>query len=157
VTIAEGLLRDLQQERHQGWRSFLTGDESWFFCVTDFERMWVPEGQMPQSRPRTIISTPKVMVSIFWSPVGFPVITALPPKTSFSSAYFCDHIIPKIVERLPFDLVQSPRKLASHMNNASLHCARPWRQCLKKFRIRPIDHSPDFALSFLQTFIYWAS
>jgi hypothetical protein len=59
VTMAEGLLRDLQQARHQGWRSFLTGDESWFFYVTDFERIWVHEGQMLQSRPRTIISTQK--------------------------------------------------------------------------------------------------
>jgi hypothetical protein len=43
----ESLLRDLQQAGHEGWRSFLTGDESWFFFVPDFERMWVPEGQMP--------------------------------------------------------------------------------------------------------------
>jgi hypothetical protein len=39
VTMAEGLLRDLQQARHQDWRYFLRGDESWFFHVTDFERM----------------------------------------------------------------------------------------------------------------------
>jgi hypothetical protein len=137
------LLRDLHQARDQGWRYFLTGDESWFFYVTDFERMWVPEGQRPQSWPRTIISTATVMVSIFSSPIGFPVITALPPKTSFSSVYFCDHIIPKIVAGLPFDLAQSPRKLMLHMDNANPHRAHASLECFEKYRIRPIDHSPS--------------
>jgi hypothetical protein len=122
--MSEGPVKDLEQARHQRWRYFLTGDESWFLNATDFERMWVPEGQMPQSRPRVIVSTPKVMVSIFWSPVGFAVITALPPKTKFSSAYFCDNIIPEIVEGMPFDLAKSPRKLMLHMDNPSPHRAR---------------------------------
>jgi histone-lysine N-methyltransferase SETMAR len=90
------------------------------------------------------------MVSIFWSSIGFPGITAFLPKTSFSSAYFCDHIIPKIVEALPFDLAQSPRKLMLQMDHASPHPARTSLECLKKFRIRSIDHppySPDLAPS----------
>lgn len=105
--MAEGPLRDLDQARHRGWRYFLTADESWLFYATDFERIWVSEGEMPQSRPRTVTSTPKVMVSIFWSPIGFPLITALPPKTNFSSAYLCGNIIPKIIQALPFDFAQS--------------------------------------------------
>jgi hypothetical protein len=64
------------------------------------------------------------MVSIFWSPVGFPVITALPAKTKFSSVDFCETIIPKIVKGMPFDLAESPRKLMLHMDNASPRRAR---------------------------------
>jgi transposase len=89
-------------------------------------------------------------VSIFWCPVGFPDSTALPPKTKFSSTYFCNNIIPKIVERMPFDLAESPRKLMLRMDNASPHRARGSCKCLKKFRIRPIRHppySPDLAPS----------
>jgi hypothetical protein len=139
VTMSEGLLKDLEQARHQGWHYFLTGDESWFFYATDFERMWVPDGQMPQSRPRTIVSTPKVMVSIFWSPIGFPVMIALPPKTKFTSAYFCNDIIPKIVEGMPFDVAKSPRKLMLHMDNATPHQARASCEYLK-FSICNISH-----------------
>jgi hypothetical protein len=91
---------------------------------TDFERMWVPEGEMPRSRPWVIVSTPKVMGSIFWSPVGFPVITALPPRPKVSSASFYDNIIPKIVEGIPFDLAESPRKLMLHTDNTSRRRAR---------------------------------
>jgi hypothetical protein len=112
--------------------------------------MWVPEGEIPQSRPWVIVSTPKVMVSIFWSPVGFPIITALPPKAKFSSAYLCDNIIPKIIEAMPVELTESPRKLMLHMDQASPHRERASCKCLKKSRIRPIGdppNSPDLAPS----------
>jgi hypothetical protein len=82
------------------------------------------------------------MMSIFSWPISFPVITALPPKTSFSSAYFGDHIIRKIVEGLAFDLAQSPRKRMLQMNHALRHRARTALECFEKFRIHPIDHPP---------------
>jgi hypothetical protein len=80
-------------------------------------------------------------------PIGFSVISALPPRIKFSLAYFCDDIIPKIVEEMPFDLTKSPRKLMLHMYHATPH--RPSLECLKTFRIRPIRHpsySPDLTL-----------
>jgi hypothetical protein len=48
------------------------------------------------------------MVSTFWCPLNFSVITALPPRTKFTTAYFWRDITPKIVEEMPFDLVNSP-------------------------------------------------
>jgi histone-lysine N-methyltransferase SETMAR len=148
--MTNALLEHLYQAWHQGWCYFVAGDESWFFYTTDFERMWLPEGAMPQSRLRMIISTPKVDVSIFWSPIGFPVITAFPPKAKFSVECFCGDTIPKIVKGMPFDLETSPRKLMLHMDNASSHRTRESINCLDRFRIRPIDHppsSPDMATS----------
>jgi transposase InsO family protein len=71
------------------------------------------------------------------------VITALLPKTKFSSTYFCNDIIPKIVEEMPFDLAKSHRKLMLHTDNATPHCGHPTRECLKKFRIPRILHLPD--------------
>jgi hypothetical protein len=119
--------------------------------------MWFPEGQMLQSRPRTIISTAKVMISMFSSPIGFPVITALPPKTSFYSGYFCDHIIPKIGEGLPFDLAQSPRKLMLHMDNASptVHIPRSSVSRNSEVAQSIIRHPPRISLH--QRFFYLES
>jgi hypothetical protein len=114
------------------WRSVVV----FVLYATDSERMWVPEGEMPQSRPRVIVSTPKVIVSIFWSPVGFTVITALPPKTKFSSAYFCDNSIPEIVKGRPFDLAKSPRKLMLHLGNV-----RPLRARIR----RGFEENPNMA------------
>jgi hypothetical protein len=61
-----------------------------------------------------MISTLKVMVSIFWSLFGFPVVPALPPRTRFTTAHCCGDIIPKIVEGMSFDLGNSPTTDAAH-------------------------------------------
>jgi hypothetical protein len=71
----------------------------------------------------TIISTPKVMTSIFWSLVGFLVIAALPPNTKFTADCFCGDIIPMIIEGVPFDLATSPRQLTPHTDNTNPHRA----------------------------------
>jgi hypothetical protein len=90
------------------------------------------------------------MISIFWFPLGFPVIAAIPLRPKSTAAYFCSDIILKIVEGIPFDLANSLRQLMGHINNTTAHLAAESITCLKKFRIRPIDHStcsPDLALS----------
>jgi hypothetical protein len=82
------------------------------------------------------------MVSIFWSPLGFPVTTVLPPRTIFTAASFYGDIIPKIVDGMSFDLANSPRQLILQMDSATPHRAPESITCLKKFRIRQIDHPP---------------
>jgi hypothetical protein len=104
VIMAESLLEKPRQAQHQGWSYFLTGEKPWFFYVTDFEQMGLPEGAMPQSYPKTIISTPEVMLSMFYSEIGFSVILALPPITKCTASYSREEINPKIVEGMPFDL-----------------------------------------------------
>jgi hypothetical protein len=46
VTMAESLLKNLRQVRHQGWQYFLTGNESQFLCYGP-EQMWLPQGVKP--------------------------------------------------------------------------------------------------------------
>jgi hypothetical protein len=87
-----------------------------------------------------MISTPKVMVSIFWSKLGFSMITVIPPRTKFSALHFCGDIIPRLVERMPFDQAKSARQLMLHMNNATPSESGESIPYLKKFRIRLINH-----------------
>jgi hypothetical protein len=82
VEMANPMLKMIAEARHQSWRYLLTGDESWFFSSTDYEQMWLPQGENAPTRARHVISTPKVMIIIFWSPLGFPVIGALPAGES---------------------------------------------------------------------------
>jgi hypothetical protein len=55
-----------------------------------------------------MISAQKIAPSMFWSPLGFPVITVLSPRTKFTAADFYNNIIHKIVEGMPFNLENSP-------------------------------------------------
>jgi hypothetical protein len=79
---------------------------------------------------------------MFWFPLGFLVITAFAPRTKFTVADLCSDITPKIVEEMPFDLANSPRQLMLHMSNATPHRIGESITCLKKFRVRPINHPP---------------
>jgi hypothetical protein len=80
---------------------------------------------------------------MFWPPLGFPVITAFPYRAKVTATYFWSDIIPKRAEGIPFGLANSPRHLMLYMNNNSIYRARESIAYLKKFRIRPIGHSPD--------------
>jgi histone-lysine N-methyltransferase SETMAR len=97
-----------------------------------------------------MVSLQKVMILVFWFPLGFPVITVPLRRAKFTAAYFCGDVIPKIIEGMPFDLTDSPRQLMMHMNNVTPRRAREWITRLRKLRICLIDHppySPDLAPS----------
>jgi transposase len=98
---------------------------------------------MAPTRARHIISTPTVSIAIFWSPLGFPVIDALPNGEKFTAQYFCDNIVPQIAEQRSSDARQKTgRKLVLHMDNAILHRAKLKKSCFKTLRIREADHPP---------------
>jgi hypothetical protein len=67
-------------------------------------------------------SSPKVMIIMFWSPLGFPVIQALPPRVTFTSEFFADAILSDVVIAKPTG--DPSRRLVLHMDNASPRRAR---------------------------------
>jgi hypothetical protein len=69
-----------------------------------------------------MISSLKAMVIIFWSPLGFPVIQALPPKVTFTSEFCVDTVLPYIVTTKRAD--DPGRWLVLHMDSASAYRAR---------------------------------
>jgi hypothetical protein len=65
------LLTTLRRAKSTGWRSFSTGDESWFFYYTPHQGLWVrPDMDAPEVS-RRLIATPKLMVAVFWGFQGF--------------------------------------------------------------------------------------
>jgi hypothetical protein len=97
--MANSMLRVIGEAHHQNWRYFLTGDEPCFFYSIDYEQMRLPQGEKAPTRAIRIISTPKVMIIICWSPLRFPVIDALPAGEKFTARYFCDNTVPQIAEQ----------------------------------------------------------
>jgi hypothetical protein len=95
-----------------------------------------------------MISSPKAMTIIFWSPLGFPVIQALPPNVTFTAEFFVESIVPDIVAAKPAS--DTHRRLVLHMDKASPHRALLTSQNLKENGIVARPHpafSPDLAPS----------
>jgi hypothetical protein len=95
-----------------------------------------------------MIGSPKAMIIIFWSPLGFPVIQALPSKVTFTSEFFVDAILPHTVAAKP---ASDPfRRLVLHMEGPSWHRARLTARKLQENQITASLHpafSPDLAFS----------
>lgn len=151
VEISKQLLEVIAQARHQSWAFFLTGDESWFYFITDFETQWLRPDEKPSTRPRTIISTPKRMLTIFWSPLGFRIVEMLPQGMKFSAEYFTNVILQKITETHPPVVLNQPqRRVVIHMDNATPHRAKMVQEFANKNRLKMAPHppySPDLAPS----------
>jgi hypothetical protein len=122
--MANSMLKMIAEARHQSWRYFLSGDESWFFYLIEYEQMWLPQGEKAPTRARHIIAEPKVMIIIFWSPLGFPVIDAPSTGERFRARYFGDNIVPQIAEQRSSGARQDRgRKSVVHIDNATHHRA----------------------------------
>jgi hypothetical protein len=113
--------------------------------------MSLPPGEMAPTRARQIISTTKVLITIFWSPLGFPVIDPLPAGEKFTARYFCGNIAPQIAKQRSSDARQNRgRKFVVHLDNAIPHRVKFTKSCFNTLRLPEADdlrYSPDLAAS----------
>jgi hypothetical protein len=91
VEAAIELKKVLCSGKHCDWRYILMGDELWFYFTTNPDYAWVPGRAVTATRPRQIISSSKRMLTVFWSPLGFPLVQILPKGHHFHAEYLCNH------------------------------------------------------------------
>jgi hypothetical protein len=68
----------LQHQKDRARYDIVTLNESWFYFMTGYERVWLPEGTEAPEREWITIQSRKIMVTIVWNPTGFYWIVALP-------------------------------------------------------------------------------
>jgi hypothetical protein len=86
---------------------------------------------------------PKVMIIIFSSPLGFPVIGALPGGDRFPAPYLCDNMMPQIAEQGQSDARRKGGgKSVRQQGNATPHRAKLTKSCFKTFRLREAGQPP---------------
>jgi hypothetical protein len=64
------LLITLRRAKSAAWRSFSTGDESWFFYYTPHRKLWIPPDVEAPEVAQQLIATLKLMITIFWGCFG---------------------------------------------------------------------------------------
>jgi histone-lysine N-methyltransferase SETMAR len=151
VESAIQLKKILLSAKHRGWRYILTGDESWFYFTINYDHIWLPDGALTPTRPRHTINTPKRMLTIFWSPLGFPLVQLLPKGQHFNARYFCENILQEINQNRPAATAEDGRRnILLHFDNATPHTAGETLGFLKSHRMKRAPHpafSPDLAPS----------
>jgi hypothetical protein len=124
VESAIALKKGSCSAKHQGGRYILTGDKSWFYLSNNPDHAGVPEGAVIPTRSRQTISSPKRILTGFWSPLDFPLVRMLPTGAHFDPHYFCTNIIPDIDRIRPAATAEDARRnVFLHFDNASPHTA----------------------------------
>jgi hypothetical protein len=86
----------------------------------DHEQIWLRPGETLPERARHTIQDRKIMVTIAWNPLGFPLIVALSKGPIFNAEYYRDNILAALTQLQPDD---DGRKLVVHVDNAKAHTA----------------------------------
>jgi hypothetical protein len=126
VELSRELPLTLRSSKYHGWSHLLTCDESWFWLAIEYEQQWfAPSAERP-ARLRKMINSPKAMIIIFWSPLGFPVIQARQPKVPFTSEFFVDAILLHVAAKS----AGSPgHRMVLHMFSNQDHKQGVFRSC----------------------------
>jgi hypothetical protein len=81
----------------------------------------------------------KIMATIAWNQLGFPLIGALPKGCTFNTEYYRDNILAALTQLQPED---DERKLVVHADNARAHIAQKYRAFCEENRLRLAPHPP---------------
>jgi histone-lysine N-methyltransferase SETMAR len=122
--------------------------------ATDHEQIWFRPGKTPPERARHTFQDRKIMVTIAWNRLGFPLIVALPKGHTFNGEYYRDNILAPLTQLQPED---DRRKLVVHADNARAHTDQKYRTFWEENGLRRAPHprySPDLAPSDFLLFGY---
>jgi transposase len=147
----------LQTAKKLRWRFILTGDESWFFYVNEHQKLWLPPDSEAPEVSRRLISTPKVMITLFWNTSGLHVSDFLAGE-SFNAEYFVRDIMHRI-HLLPIVSIahEQTKRFVLHMDNAPIHHSKVPKAKLSQMPVHLAPHppySPDLAPSDFLLFGY---
>jgi histone-lysine N-methyltransferase SETMAR len=113
--------------------------------------MWIPDGEEVLTRPRRMIASPKRMLAVFWSPLGFSLVEIIPKGIRFDSQYFYSNILSAIVQNQPSETSEDRRRrIMVHFDNATPHTTKRTIDELMANRLTRRPHpvfSPDLAPS----------
>jgi hypothetical protein len=136
-------LEVLQAAKRLGWRFILTGNESWFFYYNPKRKLWLPPDADASQVARQLISTPTVMVTLFWNAWGVHVSNALLSE-SFNADYFVRHIFEPIHSLQIVAVAHKQRKqFILHLDNSLIHRAKAAKAKLPQMPIHLAPHRPD--------------
>jgi histone-lysine N-methyltransferase SETMAR len=146
VEVAKILLKMLANATLAQLRLIITGDETWVYFSNPRSSMWVGSDIPRPEKPKLTIGSKKVMITVFWSPVGMYLIEMLSPGERFTKQYFIDEILAKLYNRI---CNTRPKKKTEdvflHFDNARPHLVDDILDQMEFTRLPHPPFSPDLA------------
>jgi hypothetical protein len=151
VTLSHEILAVLESDRRNSFQNVITRDESWFFLYYPRDSICAQSrDEVPEIISQQIDSE-KCLISVLWSVNGMQSLEDVPKATTYHSAFFCDIIVPSLVQGLCSDSARRSLKGCDiHFDNTRPHNSKRSTECLRTPKIKRIpqpSYSPDKAPS----------
>jgi hypothetical protein len=104
-------LRHVRAAGHNGWRDFVTLNESWFYDHTDDESIWLSGAFSSPERELGMIACAKSILAVVWNPSWFHVADVRSKGVKFRSAYYLSHVMDRLLAALQLDQRDPFRKI----------------------------------------------
>jgi len=139
----------------------VTGDETRVSHITPESKQqslhWKHTGSLKRKKFKQMISTRKIMCTVFWDRQGVLLVEFLPQDTTINSAVYCEMLkkLRRAIQNKRCDML-SATILWLH-DNARLHSAAQTQDLITSFRWEQTDHppySPDLAPSDFHLFLH---
>jgi hypothetical protein len=101
-------------------------------------------GETPPERAMNTIQDRKIMVTIAWNPLGFPLIVALTKERTFNAEYYRNNILVALTQLQP---EEDGRKLIVQSDNARAHTAQNVEFFAKKMDCGSLPIHPTHLIS----------
>ena len=151
VNDSKELLSILERAKKQGWRTILTGDQSWFTFAYPNKGQWLEAIEDRPEEESGKIQVQKLMITVIWGVHGFYLVDFLERSRSYDSMYFISHILEPLHKKIDEILTPSiKRRLWLHLDNCRVHNSKKTSQKTEElgFTRTPHPHySPDIAPS----------
>jgi hypothetical protein len=128
--MSQNLVQALQLTKHHAWKYIVTLNEIWFYFSNHFDRIWLPDDELPPSFRKQTIASQKLMITIIWNPREFHVMHALPKEIQWTGRYYSNNILSQISA---VQDVGNRRKVIVHADNAGEYVV----QCVTEY----MDHN----------------
>jgi histone-lysine N-methyltransferase SETMAR len=137
------LLSMLAMYAEHDFEGIATGDESWFQYTSYSGSMFADSRESVTPRIRHDISTPKTMITIFFTSRRLLVSEALPKGTKFNQDYFIQYILPGLYrEKTRISRKTGFPAFSVHMDNSMCHNGRKVSDIFARRSIERAPHPP---------------
>ena len=141
IEISKELFEFLTSANDQKLHKVLTQDETWVYFINPRNSMWLEAGRQIPEKPKRMIGSKKVMISVIWGITGIKSITMLPIGEKFNKKFFSQRVLGDLAKSI------TTNGYFLHMDNARPHLAF---EKLTELGIKRLEHppySPDLAPS----------
>jgi histone-lysine N-methyltransferase SETMAR len=140
--VAIKLLQVLSVQSTRQWHDIVILEESWIYLFSEHDLMWTAPGEIVIDREWHTVHSPKFILPVVWSPIGFHILKTLPKGRKFNAQYDTNDVLVTVSDWKRQTGETRRNKLWVHSDNARPDTAKMPMDYIDFNRMKQAPHSP---------------